>query len=460
MGDFQKEQADIPNCVRLNYPVPVLSSERHLTDIQSESINSKKTKSIRKKWFLYGRDERFSDILDKWPELDDFICSFPCEKVKQAHISMMPPNEFLNVHLDGFGVAENYRPQFDLFNGTVRIHVPLQTSEKSFIYSAGLFYKMKRRECWMLNNFRQHSALNMHSDDSRFHLIIDVVPNSETFALIDGGDKSLGKFFPSLMKTLRSGDRLTKNKRPDFFVLGAMKSGTTSFYEYIRQHPDIVPAAKKELHYYDHKIHGEWDHEEYLKQFPSKKRNELSFEGSVYYLRHPHAPRWIKRDFPLAKFAALLRNPVERAYSHYQQKAVKGKELRSFEECVKNEEAFIGEDWAEICRNEKHTGRLSQGHSYLARGRYAEQIENWLNYFPRNRFHFILTDDMGKNPAKTLDEFFQFLGVPSYNKLDVGYRVKTRQYDPMSPEIRSWLEDYFEPHNQALERLLGQKISW
>jgi len=457
--EFQKELANIPDCVRLGFDVPELNPSKYIPALPAETANAHKANPTRKKWVLFGRSER-TNLLENWPEIDQLLSIFPCNQVKMAHISAMPPETELDVHTDGFGILETYRPHYKLFNSTLRIHIPLVTSSNSYIFCGGKFFRMKKGECWMLNNFRQHSALNLDPERTRYHLILDVVPNKETFSLVEAGERNLGRFRPAMMRKLRAGRKIKGSNRPDFFVLGAMKCGTTSLYEYLKQHPDIVPAVKKELHYYDHKIYGEWDFGQYLEQFPDKKRHQLSFEGTVYYLRHPHAPKWILRDFPTAKLVALLRNPVNRAYSHYQQKAVKGKEQRSFEESVRGEEEFIKTDWAKTCSDESYQGQLSQAFSYLARGRYAEQLEHWFSYFPSNRFHVMFTEELALDPDKEMKKLFHFLGIPEFRKIDLGFRVKERAYDPMSREIRKWLDNYFEPHNRELENLLGRKLPW
>lgn len=247
---------------------------------------------------------------------------------------------------------------------------------------------------------------------------------------------------------------------PDFFILGAMKSGTTSLFSYIVQHPDIAEPVKKELHYYDHKIYGDWSLDEYLANFPRRREHELSGEATAYYLRHPHAPGRISRDFPEARLIALLRDPVERAYSHYQQKLSKGREDRSFFEAVRGEEELISADWEKKCEDESHQGRLSQHSSYLARGRYAEQIELWHQHFPKEKLLVMFTAELGDHPQREVQRVFEFLGLPRSCSIDTRVKKKCRDYKPMSNEAREWCESYFAEHNERLESLLGRKLPW
>ena len=112
---------------------------------------------------------------------------------------------------------------------------------------------------------------------------------------------------------------------PDFLLLGAQKAGSTSLYVHLMQHPQIIGVARKELHFFDYKSAlGSWW---YRTNFPTKAemaqrsaalgKPVLTGEASPYYLFHPHAARRIARLLPDVKLIALLRNPVDRAFSHY-----------------------------------------------------------------------------------------------------------------------------------------------
>jgi hypothetical protein len=112
---------------------------------------------------------------------------------------------------------------------------------------------------------------------------------------------------------------------PDFIIIGAMKSGTTSLYNYLVQHPNVLKGAKKEIHFFD------WQYEKglpyYRSQFPTqpykifmrsfRKYEFICGEASPYYFFHPHVARRVAQDLPHVKLIAILRNPVDRAYSHY-----------------------------------------------------------------------------------------------------------------------------------------------
>jgi len=148
----------------------------------------------RKKWPLHKLQEdgeiRAGTDLD-WPEFKALISDFP-GITEYAHISCMDPGSVLRVHRDGYGKYSSRRPMFPLFNRTLRFHIPLATNDQTRMYCDGQFYTMKSGECWMLNNFCQHAAINNHATASRYHLILDVQPNSETMKLVEDAEQNLG----------------------------------------------------------------------------------------------------------------------------------------------------------------------------------------------------------------------------------------------------------------------------
>jgi len=133
---------------------------------------------------------------------------------------------------------------------------------------------------------------------------------------------------------------------PDFLIIGAQRCGTTSLFNYLSQHPDIYPSFPKEVHYFSnyYKKGTAW----YRSHFPltwQKKYRELvqgrkfmTGEATPYYFSHPHAPRRIFNALPKVRLFLLLRNPVDRAFSHYQYEVKMGIESLSFEEAIDKEE--------------------------------------------------------------------------------------------------------------------------
>jgi hypothetical protein len=254
---------------------------------------------------------------------------------------------------------------------------------------------------------------------------------------------------------------------PSFIIIGTQRGGTTSFYKYLVAHPQIASAFLKEVHYFDH------NHEKgmrwYKSHFPTllyyyfkrllTKKNMIAGESSPYYLLHPHAPRRILKVLPNVKIIVLLRNPIDRALSHYNHEVKNKRENLSFEQAISSEDERINGELDKMLRNEKYVSTPLLRHSYILRGFYSKQIKNWFTHFPKNNFLFIKSENFYDNPAETMDLAFEFLGVDSFHNNN--YEVHNNlTYNPMSKQLRLKLKDIFESHNKSLSELLGNQFMW
>lgn len=264
-------------------------------------------------------------------------------------------------------------------------------------------------------------------------------------------------------------------KLPDFVIIGAAKSGTTSLYDFVIKHPRINPAYTKELHYFSSpEGFGLWY---YRSNFPITIK-QLTGEASTSYLPISEVPARMKAVIPDAKLIAILRNPVDRAYSHYHFARKHNRETSTtFEEALRLEESRwrkVMEAAAELesvfCEREALSGHgnlyqlfrnLSQISStpYLMTGRYADHLENWFRYYDRNRLLVLSTEDFGRDRQGVLNQVFEFLGVDpikvaSFQNSNVG------EYDKMKEDTRRRLIEYFRPHNERLYSLLNRRFDW
>lgn len=264
------------------------------------------------------------------------------------------------------------------------------------------------------------------------------------------------------------GRRLTAPLRvlPDFLILGGQKCGTTTLYDNLIRHPSIVPSKIKEVHFFDN--HFDKGVLWYRSHFPTRLEKRkvaadsghfITGEGSPYYLFHPLAPQRVHDTLPGARLIVMLRNPVERAYSHYQHEVRRGRETLSFEEAIAAEpERLAGE--AERLRARPDTHSFNHQHfSYLARGRYMEQLEAWTALFPREQFLVLTLDDLIRDPVAAYAQTFAFLGVAP---VDLGQleRSNVGRYAQMSAETRARLTEHFRPHNERLYAWLGRDLGW
>jgi hypothetical protein len=256
---------------------------------------------------------------------------------------------------------------------------------------------------------------------------------------------------------------------PDFIIIGAQKGGTTSLYRYLIEHPNIAPIYVKEPHFFDiyyHKGLG-W----YRSHFPTavekyyaryvEKHDLITGEASPYYLFHPSAAQRVAKTLPKAKLIALLRNPIDRAYSQYQhQLRQPGVEVLSFEEAIDAEEKRLAGEEEKLRQNEKYASFNHRHYSYLARSTYINQLPAWLDIFPREQLLILKSEDLYADPASIVKQTLEHLNVPVSTQQRAYKPFNEAKYTPMKPETRARLVEYFKPYNARLYDLLGRDFGW
>lgn len=265
---------------------------------------------------------------------------------------------------------------------------------------------------------------------------------------------------------LRLGPR---RHRPDFLIIGAQRCGTTSLFHYLAGHPRVAVPQTKEIHFFD--LQYEKGIDWYLQRFAKTDggrpaRGVIRGEATPYYIFHPHAVRRIKADLPEVKLIALLRNPVERAYSHYWHMVRLHHETLSFEQAVAREpERLTGE----LQRTEADGSYKSDAlvrHSYLSRGIYADQIARVLEYFPRRQVTILKSEDLYAGPQQVFDAVARFLGIECCpiagptNMTAVTEGTPEWRPPPMTDRVRRELSSFFQPYNQRLYALLDRDFAW
>jgi sulfotransferase family protein len=251
---------------------------------------------------------------------------------------------------------------------------------------------------------------------------------------------------------------------PDFLIIGAQKSGTTFLYQLLVQHPHVKPAFAKEVHYFDLNFRkgDNW----YRSYFPLQKRNSSTYitgEASPYYLFHPHAPRRASAVVPDAKLVVLLRNPIDRAYSHYQHqvKRVGGeaREMLPFEEAVEAEEKILPGEVDKMLQNESYASSGHRTRSYLSRGIYIDQLLLWSSFFRREQMLVLKSEDLFNDTTNALERVLDLLEIPHW--APEAYSIPNkREYAGVSPLMRQRLNEYYKPHNQRLYEYLGVDLGW
>lgn len=278
------------------------------------------------------------------------------------------------------------------------------------------------------------------------------------------------RFFSSLIrKGLMSYRLLTSPSRllPNFLIIGAQKCGTSSLYMYLTKHPYISPSIRKETHFFDYNFKKGilW----YRAHFPSilyknyvkyKMNKEIiTGEATPYYLFHPHAPKRIYSILPEVKLIVMLRNPVDRSYSHYYHQVSRSREYLSFEEAIQKENERLNGEIKKMMEDEHYFSFNHIHYSYLSRGIYVDQLKIWMSLFPKKQMLILKSEEFFNNPCQIFHQVIKFLGLPrwelkDYRKYNVG------NYPPMNVAVRKQLIDFFNLHNQMLTDYLGMNFNW
>jgi hypothetical protein len=155
----------------------------------------------------------------------------------------------------------------------------------------------------------------------------------------------------------------------------------------------------------------------------------------------------------------MLRNPVDRAYSHYQHTLRMKREPLSFEAAVNKEAERIADSWKRMLEDEDYYNLDIARYAYLKTGLYDDQVRVLLRYFPKKRLLVIKNEEFDEDPSAIVRRVLEFLGVEIREPLNYG-RHNTGQYQCMDPIVRTKLIDYFRPHNQELYEVLGVNYDW
>jgi len=190
---------------------------------------------------------------------------------------------------------------------------------------------------------------------------------------------------------------------PNFFVVGAQKAATTSLHNYLVEHPQIYLPEQKETKFFVDASRYRKGIKYYEKKYFDKWNGEPAIgEVDPDYMYFEEALERIKENFDLSKlrFIFILRNPVDRAFSHYLMTFRRGLETLSFEDAIEKEEQRIKESYA-----------AKMHFSYISRGFYHRQIQRFLRYVKKDQMHFVLTDDFEADSYNTIIRIFDFLRV-------------------------------------------------
>jgi hypothetical protein len=247
---------------------------------------------------------------------------------------------------------------------------------------------------------------------------------------------------------------------PDFIIIGAQRAGTTSLYNYVTQHPKVAPARVKEVHYFsvNYQLGRAW----YEHHFPRTRglRRRITGEASPYYIFHPHSPSRVRELCPDVKLIALLREPVARAFSHYRHEVGLGEEPLSFEQAVAREDQRIAPDVERLATDPLYEAHAHRHYSYIARGRYVEQLRNWTTQFPLEQILVLRSEDLFEDPRSVYGQTVRFLDLPEHDLESYQRYNAAAEIEGMTPHLRQTLAEYFRPFNEQLYDFVGRDFGW
>lgn len=249
---------------------------------------------------------------------------------------------------------------------------------------------------------------------------------------------------------------------PGFVVIGAQKAGTSSLYGQLAAHPSVLPALRKEVHFFDRppgppaRYRAWFPRQAALDARTARTGFALTGEATPFYLFHPAVPERLRAVVPDARLIAVLRDPVARAISGYHHAVRMGHESRPIAEALDPDAAEVLAPAADVAWYDA-SSCPARRRGYLARGRYAEQLERWLAVFPREQLLVLDSDALrgGRVPAEVLT----FLGLPAADPPTVADR-NVGGYARPAADLESRLREYFAPYDARLASLLGIEIPW
>lgn len=264
---------------------------------------------------------------------------------------------------------------------------------------------------------------------------------------------------------------LTSNQRvlPDFLIIGAAKCGTTSLYDYLVQHPNVLQTFNgiKEVQFFDRNFKKglSW----YKGHFPTKKEKrqaEIKSDGNILvgeatpaYLFYPHCPGLIQETLPNVKLIVLLRNPIERAYSNYQHNVRQGWEKRSFFKAIEVELQTKKDDLDNFLSDLEQKSNPNHNIGYLARGIYVDQLERWFQHFSPTQFLILKSEDLFSDPESIYWRVLEFLELPNCQRVEFK-KLNAGNYPDIGSKLQVRLADYYQNHNKKLYDLLKINFSW
>lgn len=237
---------------------------------------------------------------------------------------------------------------------------------------------------------------------------------------------------------------------PDYLILGEQKCGTTSLYYYLIQHPRVEPPSTKEINFFDKDGNYDMGMSRYRANFPLRltMKNKITGEATPNYLRHKDAPGRIRSCLVDVKLIVLIRNPIARAFSHYNMNRRNHFEDRTFADAIDGDIRML------------ESGQRTRAVGYVDGGFYDVGIKRWLGAFGRDRFLFLKSEEMGRDPLGTVNRTCCFLGIKPMQNMHESWLNVNPDRTTMCQKTRDKLYDTYWKHNESLGTLIGDKFDY
>lgn len=254
-------------------------------------------------------------------------------------------------------------------------------------------------------------------------------------------------------KIRRAAKRISSaNIKVDFVIAGTQKGGTSALDAYLREHPQICMADKKEVHFFDNERFfpgNKSNYSHYHSFFTPKKSTHIIGESTPIYMYWYDAPRRIFNYNPDMKVIVILRNPIERAYSHWNMERSRNADNFSFWEAILNERS----------RRREALPYQHRVYSYIDRGFYLEQLRRLFHFFSEKNVLVLRNENLRTRPIETLNSVCNFLQVRPFEYSDSRDEHSLPYVSSMELAARNYLKYIFEYEILSLERELGWDCS-
>ncbi len=259
---------------------------------------------------------------------------------------------------------------------------------------------------------------------------------------------------------------------PDFLVIGTKRGGTTSLWRMLLSHPQVMPMVPKpknlkssQFFTAEYRRGPRW----FAGHFPTSVARQrhaarhgraLVGEASPNYLWDPRVPERARALLPDARIVVLLRDPVSRAFSHWQERVKQGTEWLSFEEALEAEDGRLAGELDRMLADPAYFSAAYDWYSYRSRGEYAEQVRRWLEVYPAEQVLVLRSEDFYAVPVETAGQITDFLGLDRLPLPRLHWNTSSRTDPPMTEAANQALRAYFAPFNQKLAEILDSEVWW